>query len=73
MRHARWLAAVLLLAVGPARASDRMTELATKLATDKDFRARRPRRHSASCAAAERSASTGASRASSTPRSSKCW
>ena len=40
MRHARWLAAVLLLAVGPARASDRMTELATKLATDKDFRVR---------------------------------
>jgi len=35
-----WLALVVLLLAGTARASDRLTDLATKLKTDKDFRVR---------------------------------
>jgi len=40
LRLVRWLAVALLLFSGSARASDRLTELSTKLKTDKDFRVR---------------------------------
>lgn len=36
----RWLVVVLVLLTGTAAAADRLTELATKLTTDKDFRVR---------------------------------